>query len=543
MTETNQLAAKPARSLYPSKEPFNSGLLRVSDVHEIYFEESGNPNGKPAVFVHGGPGGGTDPTQRGFFDPDVYRIVLFDQRGCGKSLPYASLVDNTTWDLVEDMEKLRKHLNIDRWQVFGGSWGSTLALAYAETHPEVVTELVLRGIFLVRKQEIDWFYQRGASAIFPDAWEHYLNAIPEAEHGDLVAAYHKRLTGDDPAEQVAAAKAWSIWEGSTSKLHNDAKFVERYADGNFALAFARIECHYFVNKGFMTEGQLLANVGKIRHIPTVIVQGRYDVVCPIESAWALYRAFPEAELVIVPDAGHSAKEPGNMSALLDATDRFGANFVSAAVTDSSAQPVSASTVAVENGTDSSSAETRCVYLDRDGVINVGINVSEANDFQLLPGVKEAIARLKKAGFRVEVASNQNGLGENLDGSIRWKAHPLSRKQLGEITARMEELLGEEAKLDAIRICPHSKSVTCTCRKPLPGMLIESAAVSNINLARSFMIGDRDTDVATGTAAGATGILVLTGPDGAETKDKDRVPAGTPIFASLTEAVDWILSQK
>jgi len=276
-TETDHaLAAKPGRSLYPSREPFNSGLLRVSDVHEIYYEESGNPNGKPAVFVHGGPGGGTDASQRGFFDPDVYRIILFDQRGCGKSLPYASLVDNTTWDLVEDMEKLRKHLNIPRWQVFGGSWGSTLALAYAETHPDVVTELVLRGIFLVRKQEIDWFYQRGASAIFPDAWEHYLAAIPEAERGDLVAAYHKRLTSDEHDVRVAAAKAWSIWEGSTSKLHNDPKFVERYADGSFAVAFARIECHYFVNMGFMTEGQLLANVGKIRHIPTVIVQGRYD---------------------------------------------------------------------------------------------------------------------------------------------------------------------------------------------------------------------------------------------------------------------------
>ncbi len=521
------LAAKPARALYPSKEPYNSGLLRVSDVHEIYFEESGNPNGKPAVFVHGGPGGGTDPSQRGFFNPDVYRIILFDQRGCGKSLPYASLVDNTTWDLVEDMEKLRKHLKIERWQVFGGSWGSTLALAYAETHPEAVTELVLRGIFLVRQQEIDWFYQRGASAIFPDAWEHYLNAIPEAERGDLVAAYHKRLTSTDAAVQVAAAKAWSIWEGSTSKLHNDPKFVERYADGTFALAFARIECHYFVNKGFMTEGQLLANVDKIRHIPTVIVQGRYDVVCPIESAWALYRAMPEADLVIVPDAGHSAKEPGNMSALIDATDRFGATFDPAAKTEEAP----------------AADEERCVFLDRDGVINVGINVTKASDFQLLDGAKDAIARLKKAGFKVIVATNQGGLGEKLDGSIHWPAHPLTREALAEIHARMLELLGDEAKPDAIKVCPHSKSIVCPCRKPLPGMLTEAAKEFKINLARSFMVGDRDTDVATGTAAGATGILVLTGPDGAESKDKKRVPAGTPIFASLKEAADWILTQK
>lgn len=325
-TESNEVAGKALRQLYPPREPFNSGMLRVSDLHEIYFEESGNPQGKPVVFVHGGPGGGTDASQRGFFNPDLYRIVLFDQRGCGKSLPYASLVDNTTWDLVEDMEKLRKHLDIDRWQVFGGSWGSTLALAYAQTHPSVVTELVLRGIFLVRKQEIDWFYQRGASAIYPDAWEHYLNAIPEAEHGDLVSAYHKRLTSDDPAVRLAAAKAWSVWEGSTSKLYTDPKFLARYAADEFAVAFARIECHYFVNKGFMREGQLLEDVDKIRHIPTVIVQGRYDVVCPIESAWALHRAFPEAELVVVNDAGHSAKEPGIATALLDATDRFAVGF-------------------------------------------------------------------------------------------------------------------------------------------------------------------------------------------------------------------------
>ncbi len=539
----NALAAKQARPLYASKEPFNSGMLRVSDVHEIYFEESGNPNGKPVVFVHGGPGGGTDPSQRGFFNPDIYRIVLFDQRGCGKSLPYASLVDNTTWDLVEDMEKLRKHLGIAKWQVFGGSWGSTLALAYAQTHPEFVTELVLRGIFLVRKQEIDWFYQRGASALFPDAWEHYLKAIPESERGDLVTAYHKRLTGDDHETCVAAAKAWSIWEGSTSKLHNDPQFVEHYADGNFALAFARIECHYFVNKGFLEEGQLLTNVDKIRHIPTVIVQGRYDVVCPIESAWALHRAFPEAELVIVSDAGHSAKEPGNQSALLDATDKFATNFVPAPAATISANIVaSSSTVTDTNLATASTATDRCVFLDRDGVINVGINVTKADDFQLIDGSKDAIVRLKRAGFRVVIATNQGGLGENLDGSIRWKAHPLSREALTAIHARMLELLGDEAKPDAIKVCPHSKSVDCPCRKPLPGMLTTAAGELNVDLTRSFMVGDRDTDVATGIAAGATGILVLSGPDGAEAKDKNRVPAGTRIFASLKEAADWILTQ-
>jgi proline iminopeptidase len=532
-TESHGGTGQSLRELYAPRQPFNSGMLPVSELHQIYFEESGNPKGKPVVFVHGGPGGGTDPSQRGFFNPDVYRIVLFDQRGCGKSLPYASLVDNTTWDLVEDMEKLRKHLGIARWQVFGGSWGSTLALAYAETHPECVTELVLRGIFLVRKQEIDWFYQRGASAIYPDAWEHYLKAIPEAEHGDLVLAYHKRLTSDDPAVRLAAARAWSIWEGSTSRLYTDPKFISRYAADDFAVAFARIECHYFVNKGFLREGQLLEDVHKIRHIPTVIVQGRYDVVCPIESAWALHRAFPEAELVIVNDAGHSAKEPGNASALIEATDRFGANFVPEVET------VAAGPAQI--GTAGDTAQ-RCVFLDRDGVINVGINVTEASDFQLIPGAREAIVKLKQAGFKVVVATNQGGLGENLDGSIRWKAHPLSRKALGEIHARMLELLGEEAKPDAIKVCPHSKSVDCSCRKPAPGMLLAAAAELSIDLKRSFMVGDRDTDVATGIAAGATGILVMSGPDGDTAKDKNRVPSGTPIFASLKEAAAWILLQ-
>jgi proline iminopeptidase len=313
----------PVTWLYPPIEPYRTGMLKVSDVHTIYWEESGNPTGKPAVFLHGGPGGGSDPKVRRFFHPDKYRIVVFDQRGCGKSTPYASLEANTTWDLVSDIEKLRTHLGIDRWQVFGGSWGSTLALAYAETHPDRVTELVLRGIFLLRKKEIDWFYQEGASILFPDAWEPYLAHIPEAERGDLVTAYHKRLTSDDPAVRLAAAKIWSGWEGATSKLLPDAAFTGHYEEDEFALAFARIEAHYFVNRGFFgVDDQLLRDAGKIRDIPGVIVQGRYDVVCPIFSAWALHRAWPEADLIISPDAGHSAWEPPNCRALVAATDKF-----------------------------------------------------------------------------------------------------------------------------------------------------------------------------------------------------------------------------
>jgi proline iminopeptidase len=313
----------PRRTAYPPIEAYRTGRLRVSDVHELYFEESGNPQGKPVVFLHGGPGFGTEPGHRRFFDPAAYRIVLFDQRGCGQSTPHASLAQNTTWDLVADMERLREHLGIERWQVFGGSWGSTLALAYAETHPDRVTELVLRGIFLVRKSEIDWFYQRGASALYPDAWEKYVEPIPEAERGDLLAAFHRRLTHDDPAVRLRAALAWSVWEGSTSYLHPNATLVEKTGADDFAIAFARIECHYFVHTAFIDESRdLLANVGRIRHIPTVIVQGRYDVVCPMETAWALHRAWPEADFKIVQDAGHSAGEPGNTHELLVATDRF-----------------------------------------------------------------------------------------------------------------------------------------------------------------------------------------------------------------------------
>ncbi|HTR96634.1 MAG TPA: prolyl aminopeptidase [Candidatus Acidoferrales bacterium] len=311
------------RGYYPAIEPHRTGRLRVSPVHEIYWEESGNPDGKPAVFLHGGPGFGTEANHRRFFDPERYRIVLFDQRGCGKSTPHASLEDNTTWHLVADIEKLRVALGIERWLVFGGSWGSTLALAYAETHPERVTEVVLRGIFLLRKSEIDWFYQRGASAIYADAWEKYVEPIPEAERGDLLRAFYRRLTGDDERERMRAAKAWSIWEGSTSCLVPNEGLIAKTAGDAFALAFARIECHYFVHGAWLEgERELLRNVGRIRHIPATIVQGRYDVVCPMETAWALHRAWPEADFRLVQDAGHSATEPGILHHLVEATDRY-----------------------------------------------------------------------------------------------------------------------------------------------------------------------------------------------------------------------------
>lgn len=313
------------RTYYPPIEPFRTGMLPVGDGHTLYFEESGNPNGKPVVFVHGGPGGGTEAKQRRFFDPKAYRIVLFDQRGCGKSTPFASLEANTTWDLVADMEKLRVHLGIERWQVFGGSWGSTLGLAYAQTHPQRCTELVLRGIFLLRKWEIDWFYQDGTSHLFPDAWEKYLAVIPEAERGDLVAAYYRRLISPDAKVRGEAAKAWSQWEGRTSYLLPNEGYLSKTGEDAFADAFARIECHYFVNGGWLREDKALlakANIEKMRQIPGTIVQGRYDVVCPMESAWALHRAWPEANLRIVEDAGHAAHEPGILHELIEATDRY-----------------------------------------------------------------------------------------------------------------------------------------------------------------------------------------------------------------------------
>lgn len=311
--------------LYGPLAPYRTGRLRVSAIHELYFDESGNPGGKPVVFLHGGPGGGTDAKMRRFFDPARYRIILFDQRGCGRSTPHSSLIDNTTGDLVEDIEKLRIHLGIERWQVFGGSWGSTLALAYAQAHPERVTELVLRGIFLLRRWEIEWFYQNpgGAAALFPDLWERYVAPIPPAERGDMIGAYYRRLTSEDSAVVIEAARAWSVWEGATSFMNVNPDYVAKFEDSAYSAAFARIECHYFVNRGFLgRDGQLLEDVGKIRSIPGYIVQGRYDVVCPARSAWDLHRAWPEAELRLVPDAGHSAFEAGTIHELITATDRF-----------------------------------------------------------------------------------------------------------------------------------------------------------------------------------------------------------------------------
>ncbi|AFY76530.1 proline iminopeptidase [Pleurocapsa sp. PCC 7327] len=311
------------RELYPPIEPYNEGKLKVSDLHTIYFEEVGNPQGKPVIFLHGGPGGGIDPIYRQYFDPQQWRIVLFDQRGCGKSTPHAELQENTTWDLVGDIDKLREHLGIEKWVVFGGSWGSTLSLAYSQTHPQRCQGLILRGIFLLRKKELLWFYQEGASNIFPDAWEEYLKPIPPEERGDLISAYYKRLTSEDKEIRLQAARAWSIWEASTSKLFQSEDLIQKFGENQFADAFARIECHYFVNGGFFkSENQLLENIDRIRHIPAVIVQGRYDVVCPMITAWELHKAWQEAEFIIVPDAGHSMTEPGIRSALLDATDKF-----------------------------------------------------------------------------------------------------------------------------------------------------------------------------------------------------------------------------
>ena len=311
------------RDLYPAIETYDQGMLPVSPVHTLYYEQSGNPEGLPVVFLHGGPGGGTVPDYRRFFDPAAYRIVLFDQRGSGKSTPHANLEENTTWHLVADIERIREHLGIENWVVFGGSWGSTLALAYAQTHPQRVRALVLRGIFLCRPKEIRWFYQEGASAIYPDAWEHYVKVIPEAERGDLLAAFYRRLTGEDETVRLEAARAWSIWEGSTSKLYPDEDLISHFGDPEFAIAFARIECHYFTHNAFFdTDNYLIENVGRIRHIPAVIVQGRYDVVCPLMSAWELHRAWPEADLKIIPDSGHSALERGTRAALVEATDRF-----------------------------------------------------------------------------------------------------------------------------------------------------------------------------------------------------------------------------
>jgi proline iminopeptidase len=311
------------RDFYPEIQPYETGRLQVTNLHNIYYEQVGNPNGAPIVFLHGGPGGGLDKDHRRYFDPQHYRIILFDQRGCGQSTPFAELRENTTWDLVNDIETLRKKLNIEKWIVFGGSWGSTLALAYAVTHPEKVKALVLRGIFLCRPSEIKWFYQEGASHIFPDYWDKYFHYIPAEERSDFVKAYYKRLTSENEDTRLEAARIWSQWESATSYLKVKEEAIASYFDAQKALPFARIECHYFINNAFFkTDNYLLEQVERIKNIPGVIVQGRYDVVCPARSAWDLHKAWPISKLVIVPDAGHAASEPGIRNELILATDSF-----------------------------------------------------------------------------------------------------------------------------------------------------------------------------------------------------------------------------
>ena len=313
--------------LYPPIEPYDTGELLVGDGNRVFYEQSGNPDGKPVVFLHGGPGGGTSSWHRRFFDPERYRIILFDQRGCGRSTPHASAPDadlrhNTTWHLVADIDLLRRNLGIDRWQVFGGSWGSALALAYAQTHPEAVTEIVLRGIFTLRRHELEWFYEGGAGAVFPDLWADFIAPIPVLERSRMIEAYHRRLFDPDPAVHRPAGLAWTRWEASTLTLRPDPELVAAMTDPDTAVAFARIENHYFVHEGWFREGQLIENARILRGIPAVIVQGRYDVCTPMMTAWDLHRAWPEADFVVVSDAGHAASEPGIATALRAATDRF-----------------------------------------------------------------------------------------------------------------------------------------------------------------------------------------------------------------------------
>lgn len=308
---------------FPPIEPYNIFQLKVSDIHTIHVEESGNPNGKPVIFLHGGPGGGIEPIYRQYFDPKKWRIIIFDQRGCGKSTPSSELIDNTTWDLVDDIEKIRTKLCIDKWTIFGGSWGSTLSLSYAIKHSDRCNALILRGIFMLRKKELSWFYQEGASYIYPDAWEQYLKPIPTEKQSNLIKAYYEILTGNDKKARYEAAKAWSIWEASTSKLIQNKKSLHHFEDENIADIFARIECHFFINKGFFEyDGWLLDQIDLIRHIPCVIVQGRYDVVCPMITAWELHKKWPEANFHIVQDSGHSMLEEGIRNKLIEYTNKY-----------------------------------------------------------------------------------------------------------------------------------------------------------------------------------------------------------------------------
>lgn len=310
-------------TFYAEIEPFKEEMLQVSPLHRIFVEQCGNPDGKPVIMIHGGPGGGITPVMRRLHDPEHYRIILFDQRGCGRSTPHAELRDNTTWDLVSDMEHIRTHLGIDTWQVFGGSWGATLALAYAQTHPDHVSELVLRGIFMVRRFEVDWMYSNGASIVFPDHFEEFQSHIPEEERGDMIGAYYRRLTSRDPQVQIEAARIWARWEGSVLSIQPDPSRVEAFGADHYAIAFARIECHYFQNGGFLdSDDQLLRNVDRIRHIPGVIVHGRYDMCTPFINAWQLKKMWPEADLKIVEDSGHAVTEPGIVDALIETTKSF-----------------------------------------------------------------------------------------------------------------------------------------------------------------------------------------------------------------------------
>ncbi|MDH5395756.1 MAG: prolyl aminopeptidase [Gammaproteobacteria bacterium] len=310
------------RNLFPDIKPYKTQHIHVDAPHSIYVEESGNPEGIPVLFVHGGPGAGCEAYHRSFFDPNVYRIILFDQRGAGRSTPHAELDGNNTQALVADMENIREALGINRWVLFGGSWGSTLSLVYAETFSDRVMGLIVRGIFLCRQKEIDWFYQQGADRIFPDYWQDYLAPIPEEERGNLVSAYYKRLTSDNEIARMNAAKAWSVWEGRTATLKQNKNVINHFSDVHTALSLARIECHYFINSSFLEENQILNNANKLQNIPGVIVQGRYDLICPMESAWELHKAWPKAEFKIIGDAGHSATEPGIVDALVTATDEM-----------------------------------------------------------------------------------------------------------------------------------------------------------------------------------------------------------------------------